>query len=206
MRIKFEFLRVSVFAVAIASAIVGCNSEDPIGTPLSSISQNSPPVNLQEFQRADGGRTFTRDDGWPIPSFHGAPREEFETSLLSATGRSVKVYRTVVGTRSSPSLPYIANPLHLVGGSSKVVLIHRVTEYRSSAGIFCYQFLVNDPGFDENANTVYPIRSVLYPYSYYDEDGDGIFESLVLNEKDRNGRLGFGREPHVPEWATSQAK
>jgi len=36
--------------------------------------------------------------------------------------------------------------------------------------------------------------------SYYDEDGDGKFESLVLDEKDAQGIWSFGSRPHLPKW------
>jgi len=189
-------------AVSLAVAIIGCGSEDPITAtgPTPTVSaQNTPTAVPPQIQRSEDGKTYVRKDGWPIPSFDEAKREEFETSITTTEGRSVKVYRTFIKVDSA--LLFFSNPLHLIDMGIKDILIHQVIEYRTSAGIFCYKFLVNDADVDESTGELRPTRHVLHPYSYYDEDGDGIFESLVLNETDRNGRKGFAAEPHLPAWS-----
>jgi hypothetical protein len=204
---KFKPLSVSVASSALAAAMICCDSENPVTTTTASsptaTSQNTPPVKPHEIRRSDGGKTFVRDDGWPIPSFDEAKREELETSIPSGDGRSVKVHRAVINPLS---LLYTGNPLHSIGMRSRDILIHKVKEYRTSAGIFCYKFQVNDAGVDESTNELRPTRGLLYSYSYYDEDGDGIFESLIYDEKDRFGHEGFVGEPHVPKWAIAKDK
>jgi hypothetical protein len=203
--VKFKSVRVFAFVVAMTAAIICCDSENPISTTASGptpSSQVTPTVTPHEIRRSDGGRTFVKADGWSIPSLAAAEREEFETSITTAGGRSVKVYRTVIKT--DPLSLFTGNPLHLIGMRSKDIRINKVKEYRTSAGIFCYKFLVNDADVDENTNKVRSTRGLLYPYSYYDEDGDGVFESLVFDEKDRFGHQGFEGEPHVPEWAIAK--
>jgi hypothetical protein len=193
--------------VAIGTAIIGCGSENPITTKASgptATSQNTPPVMPREITPSDGGKTLVREDGWPIPSFDQAEREEFETSITSGDGRSVKVYRTII--RTDPLSLYTVNPLHLIGMGSKDIRINKVKEYRTSAGIFCYRFSVNNAEVDESTNKFRSTPGPLYPYSCYDEDGDGVFESLVINEKDPNGRKGFESDPHIPEWAIAKGQ
>jgi hypothetical protein len=202
---KFKPLSVSVAAFALVGAIICCDSENPITSTASGpvpTGQNTPPVKPREVGRSDGGKTFVREDGWPIPSFDEAKREEFETSIPSSDGRSVKVHRTVI----DPPLLFTGNPLHLIGMRSKDILIHKVDAYRTSVGIFCYKFRVNDAVVDESTHQVRPTRGLLYSYSYYDEDGDGVFEALVFDEKDRFGHTGFEGEPHIPEWAIAKAQ
>jgi hypothetical protein len=200
---KFKPLSVSVAAFALAASMTCCDSENPITTTTPSsptaTSQSTPPVKPYEIRRSDGGKTFVREEGWPIQSFDGAEREEFETSMTTTGGRSVKVNRTVIKT--DPLSVFSANPLHLIGMRSKDIRINKVKEYRTSAGIFCYKFLVNDAEVDESTGELRSTRGLLYSYSYYDENGDGVFESLVVDEKDRNGRSGIESEPHLPEWA-----
>lgn len=199
---KFKPLRVSAVAVAITASIVSCDSETPITTTASGpivISQNTPTVMPQEIRRSDGGRTFLLAEGWAIPSLAAAEREEFEASITTPNGRSVKVRRTVIQT--DPLSLITDNPLYLVSIGLEKVRLNKVQEYRTVAGVFCYQFKVNDAEVDESTNRVRSTRGFLYAYSYYDEDGDGVFESLVINEKDRFGRKGFESQPHVPEWA-----
>ena len=194
-------------AIAIVTSIISCDSETAITNTQSGpsvISQESPTVMPQEVRRSDGGTTFVREDGWPIPSFGEAEREEFETSITTARGRSVQLYRTVI--RTDPQSLFTGNPLHLIGVGSKDIRINTVKEYQTLAGIFCYKFLVNDADVDVSTNEVRATRRFLYAYAYYDEDGDGVFESLTINEKDRFERNGFESEPHVPEWAIARAQ
>lgn len=96
------------------------------------------------------------------------------------------------------------NPLYSIGIGLRKVRLNKVKAFRTDAGVFCYRFLVNDAEVDEAINKVLSTRGSLYPYSLYDEDGDGTFESLTINEKDRNGRQIFESEPHLPEWAITK--
>lgn len=203
--VKLETFRASAIAVAIATSIISCGSETPITTTASGptiISQNTPTVMPQEIRRPDGGRTFLLVDGWAIPSLAAAEREEVETSIPTAGGRSVAVRRTVIKTDTLSLI--VDNPLYPVGIGLKYVRLNKVKQCRTMAGVFCYTFHVNDADVDESTNKVRSTRGYLYAYSYYDEDGDGVFESLVFDEKDRFGHEGFYSEPHVPEWAIAK--
>ncbi len=205
--VRYRDVRIFVVAVLLATAIIGCGSENPItmtGPSPTVSAQNTPTGVSPEIHRSEDGKIYVRKDGWPIPSLDGAEREEFETSLTSGDGRSVKVYRMVI--KADPLSLITGNPLHLIGSGSKHIRINAVKEYRTSAGVFCYKFLVNDAEVDENTNKLISTQRFLYPYSLYDEDGDGVFESLVISETDRNGRKGFQVEPHLPEWAIVKDK
>lgn len=184
--------------------IVGCGSDDPIAStgpgPVASV-QNTPTATPREIRRSDGGTTFQRADGWPIPFFGEATREEFATSIVTSYGRRVKVQMTVIQT--DPLSLIIDNPLYFNGTGLEKVRVNKVKEYRTSGGVFCYRFLVNDAEVDKSTNKVRLTRGFLYPYSYYDLDGDGVFESLVVSEKDRNGLKGFQNEPDIPDWVVS---
>lgn len=185
--------------VSLAVVVLGCGYENPILIPRptsTANAENTPPVSPTEIHQLEDGKTFVREGGWPIPSFDGAERLEFETFIPSSDGRSLKVYRTVI----EPPLLFIPNPLHLIGMPSTDILIHKVVEYRTSSGIFCYKFLVNDAEVDASTKEVRSSRGLLYSYIIYDEDGNGIFESLIINEMDRMGRSGFEGEPHLPKW------
>ncbi len=199
--VKLKSVRIFVLAAAMAAGIVSCGSEDPTSTGSRSIAsaQNTPSPTPQAIKRPDGGTTFLRSDGWPVPFFGEAEREEFDTSITTSDGRSVKVHRTVIKT--DPLSLYIYNPLYLMGIGLERVRLNEVKEYRTAAGAFCYRFQVNDAYVDEATNKVIT-RGFLYSYSYYDEDGDGVFESLVISEKDLNGLKGFQNEPHLPKWST----
>lgn len=200
--VKFKSVRMFVLVAAMTAGIISCGSEDPTTTgsgPVAS-AQNTRTVTPQGIRRSDGGTTFLRVDGWPIPSFAGAEREEFETSIMTSDERSVKAHLTVI--RTDPLSLIIDNPLYFTGTGLEKVRVNKVKEYRTSAGVFSYRFLVNDADVDKNTNEVRSTRGFLYSYSYYDEDGDGVFESLVVSEQDRSGLKGFQNEPHLPEWST----
>lgn len=191
---------------ALAVAIVGCGSGDPTTTTASGPDvrgQNTPTVIPPTIRRLENGKTFVRADGWPIPSLGEAEREEFATSIMTSDGRSVEVHSTVI--RTDPLPLYVENPLYLIDIGAEKIRINKVKEYRTSAGVFCYRFLANDAIVDENTNKL-RTRGALYPYSYYDEDGDGVFESLIISEEDRNRRKGFEIEPHLPDWVSGKRK
>ena len=137
--VKIKSTRMFALAVAMVGVIVGCGSDDPTMTrgsgPIVS-AQNTP---TPEIRRSDDGNTHVRTDGWPVPSFGEAERKEFETSIPTADGRSVKVYRTVIRTEK---LLIMDNPLSLIGWAPGKININTVMEYRTAAGVFCYKFLV----------------------------------------------------------------
>jgi hypothetical protein len=189
-------------AVAFVATIASCRAEDPIKMTGASptVEVRNPSTGIQpEIRRSDDGKTFIRSDGWPIPDFGEAEREEFVTSITTAEGRSVQVGRTVI----DPLSLYTENPLYLIDIGAEKIRINKVKEYRTSAGIFCYRFLANDAVVDESTNKL-RTRGFLYSYSYYDENGDGVFESLVISEKDRHGWKGFQNEPHLPAWSIAK--
>lgn len=163
---------------------------------------STPTATPLEIQRPDDGRTFVRVEGWAIPSLDKAEKEEFKTSLTTADGRNIQVHRTFF--RTDPLSLITDNPLYSIGIGLKKIRLNKVKAYRTDAGVFCYRFLVNDAEVDEGTNKIRSTRGFLYPYSLYDEDGDGVFESLIINEKDRHGRQIFESEPHLPDWAITK--
>ena len=154
-------------------------------------------VGSRPIQRSDDGKVFVRDGGWPIPSLASAENDEFEYSVIFADGRKVEVNGKLFRLDLSVIMD---NPLSAIGWADGKIRINKVKEYRTAAGMFCYKFLVNQADVDESTNRIRSTRGVLFSYSYYDEDGDGVFESLFLDETDRRGRQGFESEPHLPKW------
>ena len=64
---------------------------------------------------------------------------------------------------------------------------------------FCYQVRFRRAGIDEKTGA--PSYSlILFFRAYYDEDGDGKFESLVINEKSDYGPNLYGAIAHIPQW------
>ncbi len=198
--VNFKSVKLFILVALIAIGIISCGCDDPIstGSGPKANARNTPTVSPQAIQRSDGGATYLRSDGWPIPPFGEAKREEFNISTTTTDGKSVKVHVTIIQT-DDLSL-YIDNPLHLIDIGLEKVRVNKVKEFRTPTGIFCYRFLVNDAYVNEGTNKL-QTRGALYPYSYYDDAGDGVFESLVISEKDRNGSKGFQNEPHLPKWA-----
>ncbi|MBK7708649.1 MAG: hypothetical protein IPJ30_23540 [Acidobacteria bacterium] len=60
--------------------------------------------------------------------------------------------------------------------------------------IFCYKLLFSyeSLGLDDFL-------------AYYDEDGDGFFESLILGET-VNGMYSSSNIPHIPNWVLTKTK
>jgi hypothetical protein len=80
--------------------------------------------------------------------------------------------------------------------------VHKVNEYKIEGHAFAYAFTVNRIYIDKESNAITGSQGVVMYYAVYDEDGDGIFETLVPNDKTFNTTL----RPHVPNWTLMEKK
>lgn len=198
---RLPLILVGVFLIS------SCGWFGPIARARSESDSNFPvalSATPQEIRRSDGTTLLVRDGGWPIPSFDGAERKVSDVLIESADGIMVTVYRTDI--QVDPLSLVAQNPLHSIGIGYEMIRINRVMEFRTFAGIFCYKFLVNDADVDKATNKIRSTRGFLYDLAFYDEDGDGAFESLIIGEKDSTGKKGFGSKPHLPDWSIAQIR
>ncbi len=75
--------------------------------------------------------------------------------------------------------------------------IQSVSEYKAKDRTFAYMLLVNPVELDKASNKIKGSRGFVFYFAVYDEDGDGVFETLAIDEPSVTRRL----RPHVPEWA-----
>lgn len=179
-------------------ALIGCapGGNGISAGPNDSAGAESLPPNSAQIQKSVDGKVYLRKDGWPIPSLSGAKKDEEFERILDSQGRSV----TISGTTflMQHPFPITKEPFASIGYNFGKIQIHKILEYRTPRGVFCYKFEANRVTVEEGSNRIVSTEGVIFSYSYYDEDGDGIYESLYVSETDKSGRI--SNVPHIPQW------
>lgn len=133
----------------------------------------------------DKGRIFIKESGWFIPNLNLGKRSKHTFKVKVQGERKVKLKVTYYNFLDVIDTNEPLTPLGIV---SEKIRYQQISEYKIKDQIFCYKISFS--------YTSYP---VVYFFSYYDEDGDGKFESLVVDEV-INGRASFFNVPHIPQW------
>ncbi len=181
----FLFIIVSVF-----SSLHGCAAKD-----IEILENRSAPIpqNIKPLP-SDNGRVFVKDDGWQIPGFASAKKQDSYSRQVNADGGK-KI--TVSITNYDPHAEETEEPFKSIGSSLGLIRVNALKEFAVGEQNFCYKVQANRIG-----------SGSVFPFAYYDEDGDGKFETLVLDEKDDVEIEGKGKAqiisfftmPHIPKW------
>jgi hypothetical protein len=169
-------------------------------TPENIVSDLMPDVSESELPGV--GRVLIKTSGWQIPQMLSDQKEPEENKNLKArTIDGIEV--SVESTRYTPIFGRM-----LVPDDATAVIrlgelnVQGVSEYKKEGRQFAFVFAVNRIFIDKETNAVTGSQGVVFRYALYDEDGDGIFETLVLSDKNLNRTL----TPHVPKWATAKSR
>ncbi|MDM7923289.1 MAG: hypothetical protein QUS14_13405 [Pyrinomonadaceae bacterium] len=197
MNVLLRQVQFLLIACLVAIGTIACRQEQHVETapPASNISQDLSDVS--EVQLARGGRALVKKSGWHIPTMQSDLTKPTESKGLKAkTIDGIEV--SVDSTRYTPVFGRMLVP----GDATAAIQIGElnvqfVSEYRKDSRPFAYSFAVNRIFIDREANSVTGSERVVTYYVIYDEDGDGIFETLVIPDKDFFHTL----RPHVPKWA-----
>lgn len=147
-------------------------------------------VNSQIKTSADG-KVYILEKGWAIPNINDAKITTFERELRKQDNTVLKITVDRIVLNS----PLISDePFSLIDFGFKKIKIIEVKRFAFRGRVFCYRFqFVTVLNTNESGGA-------LSFFSYYDEDGDGKFESLFLNEVDKYGFSTFSNSPHIPMW------
>ncbi|MBK7704489.1 MAG: hypothetical protein IPJ30_01630 [Acidobacteria bacterium] len=140
---------------------------------------------VNEKPTDDESRVFIRDGGWPIPKSHLVKDQSFGLKMKLPDGRNVKL-KGIIYDFSKEIVS--DEPFRTLGYSNPNIRFTELFEYKIKGRTFCYKLLYS-----------YVTKGVDNFLAYYDEDGDGVFESLVLDET-VNGRYSVSNIPHIPPW------
>ncbi len=153
--------------------------------------------NVQEIRSSKGGRSFLRSEGWPIPQISLEQGQKTTQEIENENKRKIKTDLTDVDLH-----PFLVTtePFTSIGRNMGKLQIQRARMYAIRDRAFCYKFLANLVKVDENSNEVLSSSGSLFFFAYYDEDGDGIFETLYLDEIGSLGVPSFFDRPHLPVW------
>ena len=133
----------------------------------------------------DGSRVFIKESGWIIPNSNLRKASTVSFKVKVQDERKVKLKVTYYDFQDD----IVTNePLTSLGIVSDKIRYQKISEYKIKDKIFCYKISFS-----------YDSSAVVSFFSYYDEDGDGKFESLVVDEI-INGRSSFFNVPHIPQW------
>ena len=171
------FLAVSVICISI-----GCSPKaaETMQTNTATYAANIKPLH------SENGKRFEKEDGWEIPRLgSGRLEKEYFFQTTTDTGEKIKVAVTDYDTSS----PDTEEPFKSIGQSLGLIHVRYVKAFAVDGQRFCYRVQANRVG-----------HGSVFPFSFYNEDGDGKFETLLLDEKDEKGAVSFSSPPHIPRW------
>jgi hypothetical protein len=192
----------------VLSSMTGCSYNQ--GGPAKKIVSNETfqQTNLSQQKQANNASKsndeeqnrslkIIKKDGWTIPGLKQSEIKKPRHSNDSVSGQ--KIFFTVlepkqdVITEFAPDTLQQKAPLLL----NKKWLVDSITQYDINNRIFCYKVFLSivDTNVSGEVNTRYGASTAIV---YYDEDGDGKFETLDLEDN-------LAR-PRIPQWLQNTEK
>lgn len=152
------------------------------------------------------GKSAINEDGWEIPALASFNKRRTATlEEKTGDGKSVKINLTeyiqnpsaeVITEEPFKSISAGPDPSWKSIGSMSII---DLTEFDVNGNKFAYKLGVVRVALDTQRKVVERAGSV-FPLMYYDEDGDGKFETLILEEQNSRGTNGFNIAPQIPQW------
>jgi hypothetical protein len=180
-----------LFLFIIISALCCLNSCSAENSEVLQNQSVSTPQNIKSVL-SDNGKIFVKEDGWEIPGLASAKKQKTQTLKTEVQGgKKIDVNATYYWE----PLVETEEPFKSIGVNLGMLRIYALREFAIGDDKFCYKVQANRVGIGS-----------LFPFVFYDEDGDGKFETLILDEKDTleiNGRrtqiISFYTMPHIPK-------
>jgi hypothetical protein len=122
--------------------------------------------------------TYIRTDGWPVSDFIPPSSDSLRSPAKRVPGSSEGLNETVYEFRS---IVETEEPYKTLGLNAGKVRILSIREYDMGGRRFCYEFTVSPVAINVETGA-HSIVGMKVFYRYYDEDGDGKFETLKLRE------------------------
>lgn len=140
---------------------------------------------VKEIPTADDSRIFVREGGWAIPNYGLTKQDSFVVTVKAEGDRKVRLKGAIYDFSEEIVTD---EPLRELGYPKYRIRYTKLFEYKIRGRVFCYKLLYS-----------YVSIGVDFFFAYYDEDGDGNFETLVIGET-VGGVSIASNIPHIPEW------
>jgi hypothetical protein len=194
-----------LLAILIAlSIIIGCRPNVSNGSQLA-VKADAEKTETEQIMPSNDGKKFEKAEGWEIPFLSSSVVKAKRRGNPDSKGKQSAVIAYV--DYEPPSEVLTEDPLKEVVGTPNfsykslgLLKVTSIREFSVNNRKFCYQVRFQRASVNKETGS----RSYggsLFFYSYYDEDGDGKFESLVIDEVNNSGISAFGLVGHIPKWA-----
>lgn len=135
-------------------------------------------------------KVFIKEDGWEIPTLAPSKVTRYNQKVYLENKKKVKInvtdYELLDNFITKEPFAFIKKDL----GN---LLYLTISEYKVKNRIFSYKIQATLAEVDQNTKKIKFTIGVLLFFSFNDENGDGKFESLVLDET-------FSNTPRIPQW------
>ena|ERR1044072_1534802 len=159
---------------------------------------STPNESSQSVSSSSNAKKYIKEGGWKVPDLNSSRRTLTLSKKVNLNNASVRV----LITEFEPTTEILTDePFKTINLSIELIHINTIRIYSVRGHVFCYRIQADEASKDNKQRTVY--GGMLFFFSYYDEDGDGKFESLVLDEVDSSGNNSFYAFPHLPKWLSN---
>jgi len=195
MKLYRYFLLVPCLALSFISSSCQNAARSQASSPFSN--ENSQAQLLPRKEATEyGGTEYIRANGWPLPELGQNISDVTSIDLASNTGQ---IIRCQVSDYSLNPFIISNEPFDQIDYGFKLIQIRDIRIFSYKGKAFSYRIQFNSIRSNPNDNKSESVGVVSF-FSYYDNDGDGKFESLVLGELDQRNISSFSSLPHIPAW------
>jgi len=164
---------------------------------------------VNDIQVVPVGRTnkYIKKDAWEVPGLTKGKVVDTSNYVTTIEGRrfsvNVKSYAISEDILIEDPAKFLENLPESRSPSLGLLRVHAIKEFEINGRIFCYQVRFMRAGVDPITGKV-GYGGGLFFYSYYDDDGDGKIESLVVRDVNNYNMKDdvaiFGGLGHFPTW------
>lgn len=156
------------------------------------------PKDVRETQLVGGVRALVRDTGWQVAYSNTGRGEQARIAAKTIDGLEVAI-DLISYTPEFGSIILAEDVAASIGIGN--LNVQKMFEYKVKDRTFAYAIEVNQIDLDEK-NKITGSRGMIMTFTFYDEDGDGRFETLIKSDPVFNTT----RRPHVPQWAAKVSR
>jgi len=186
------------FALVTLLIVNGCVTKDAASAQNNAAANSDGSIRIVSTKY---GKTYVKDKGWEIPGLAASEKKKTSTWNIEDNGKKVNVDVTEYDPLAADVVT--KEPVNLLDPNFGSVLIYGISEFAAKNQKFCYRVVANRMGINEQTGARSYSGSV-FAFKYYDEDGDGKFETLIFDEVDSRGRTFPDLSPHIPEWVLKE--
>lgn len=177
--------------VLLSVVFVGCTVCSSKSNNLDAVQPELVSPKPDQIIRISDKEVYFNREGWTIPAKMEGVSSVSTIKSVSNGKRTLQI--TVTRIVLDPILE-TEEPFSFIDFQFKRIGLLTVNKFSAQDKVICYQFMftrVQDDG---------QLSGAVSYFSYYDDDGDGKFESLYLADTTEKEHLIFGTLSHMPAW------